>query len=191
LNEWDGEATTINESSIMSPCIGAGSKDSQSNTFSGVLMGKIKDTTKENSTAKHGLYGFNKGEEVFGFTEDGTAFIGKSSGGRIKFDGNESTIKSASYDEGGPGIGLDLDDAIFNLQTDNSTSLVKFNPDVKNDFKNPEMYLQTRDYDGKKGTRLDLINGYLKMNGMKTETKDNIEKNYSVSISNDPNGIPI
>jgi hypothetical protein len=133
----------------MSQCIGAGSKNSD-NTFNGVLMGKIKNAKKnqngEEEPAKHGLYGFNKGQEVFGFTEDGTAFIGKSDTGRILFNGTESTIKSASYDEGGPGIGLDLDDAIFNLQIDSDTSLVKFNPDIKNNSQNAEMYLQSNGY---------------------------------------------
>lgn len=189
LNEWDGTATTIKDSSIMSPCIGAGSKNDD-NTFNGVLMGKIQN--KNETKSYHGLYGFNKGEEVFGFKEDGTAFIGKSSGGRILFDGNESTIKSASYDTAtGTGLLLDLDNPIFDLKLNNK-SLVKFNPNPE-DNNSLEMYLQTKDYDGEKniGTRLDLINGYLKMNGKKTETKNNIEKTYSVSISNDPNGIPI
>jgi hypothetical protein len=77
----------------MSPCIGAGSKNSE-NQFSGVLMGKIKDTSGQ---INHGLYGFSDGAQAFGFKEDGTAFIGKSGAGRILFDGNNSTITSAQY----------------------------------------------------------------------------------------------
>jgi hypothetical protein len=140
----------------MSQCIGAGSKNSD-NTFNGVLMGKIQNNNEENPKPKHGLYGFNHGNEVFGFKEDGTAFIGKSDTGRILFNGTESTIKSASYDEGGPGIGLDLDDAIFNLQIDSDTSLVKFNPDIKNNSQNAEMYLQSNGYQPQTvGTKIDL-----------------------------------
>jgi hypothetical protein len=153
LNEWDGNKTKIGESSIMSPCIGAGSKNDK-NQFSGVLMGKIQDTSGQ---AKHGLYGFSEGGQVFGFTQDGTAFIGKSDTGRILFNGTESTIKSASYDKGEPGIGLDLDDAIFNLQINSTTSLVKFNPDIKNNSQNAEMYLQSNGYQPQTvGTKIDL-----------------------------------
>jgi hypothetical protein len=178
LNEWDGTATTIKDSSIMSPCIGAGSKDSENNTFSGVLMGKIKKTGEQQ--AKHGLYGFNKGEEVFGFKEDGTAFIGKSSGGRIKFDGNKSEIKSASYDgeyrtktdENGnkitdedgneikehipgtsTGMLLDLDNPVLDIKY-KDTSLIYFNPGSE---QSPELYLQSKGYKNKElGTKIDL-----------------------------------
>jgi hypothetical protein len=137
----------------MSSCIGAGSKNSD-NTFNGVLMGKIQNNNEENPKPKHGLYGFNHGNEVFGFKEDGTAFIGKSGGGRILFDGNESIIKSASYDgeyrtktdENGnvitdedgneikehisgtsTGMLLDLDNPVLDIKY-KDTSLIYFNP---------------------------------------------------------------
>jgi hypothetical protein len=35
-----------------------------------------------------GLYGFHNGAQSFGFNVDGTAFIGRSGGGRIAFDGD-------------------------------------------------------------------------------------------------------
>ena len=174
LNEWNGNATVINESSIMSPCIGAGSKDSKDNTFSGVLMGKIKNTSEKQ--AKHGLYGFNKGEEVFGFKEDGTAFIGKSSSGRILFDGSESTIKSASYDTTDKGVCLDLDDSIFELKYKNNL-LVEFNPESS------KMKLESP----KGNTKLDLVNGIFELN--KEDPKD--DYNRSIKISNSTEDSPL
>jgi hypothetical protein len=95
LNEWKGTGTELTEGTIMSPCIGAGSKNTK-NQFSGVLMGKIGKNSNDTNPI-HGLYGFSDGAQAFGFKEDGTAFIGKSNAGRILFDGNNSTITSAQY----------------------------------------------------------------------------------------------
>lgn len=177
LNEWDGEKTNVGEGSIMSPCIGAGSK-SDKNQFTGVLMGKIKDTSEQ---INHGLYGFSDGAQAFGFKEDGTAFIGKSGSGRILFDGDKSTIKSASYDpttdaDGneipGNGILLDLDNPIFDLKY-NGVSLIHFDP--KTEWSNtgllpskwPQLYLQSNGYESKtSGMRIDLQYGELEMNGL-------------------------
>jgi hypothetical protein len=166
----------------MSPCIGAGSKNDD-NTFNGVLMGKIKDKTKEKEPAKHGLYGFNKGEEVFGFKEDGTAFIGKSSGGRIKFDGNNSTIKSASYDTG-KGLLLDLDNPTFDLKYGND-SLIKFDP-TDSDKTDPMMILKSPDGN----TKLDLVNGIFELNKsieVNPETKDKYTRSIKISNSESNN----
>jgi hypothetical protein len=98
----------------MSPCIGAGSKN-ENNQFSGVLMGKISKSA-EDKTPIHGLYGFSKGAQAFGFKEDGTAFIGKSDAGRIVFNGTKGVITSAEYGVTGKnGMLLDLDDPKLDL----------------------------------------------------------------------------
>jgi len=44
-----------------------------------------------------GIYGINKGATSFGFTENGTGFIGKSGNGRILFDGDKSVITSGNW----------------------------------------------------------------------------------------------
>jgi hypothetical protein len=72
--------------------VGAGRKNTD-NTFSGVLMGDV-DTA---STRTMGLYGYDHGEQSFGFKIDGTAFIGKSGGGRISFDGDCGFIYSGNW----------------------------------------------------------------------------------------------
>lgn len=117
LDNWDG-SLSVGENdpgTIMAPRLVAGKKNIDDNTFSGVIMGDWEKTDAENNITKQtGIYGFRKGEQTYGFLEDGTAFIGPAGGGRILFDGKKSTIKSASYDEDGkPGILLDLDDANF------------------------------------------------------------------------------
>lgn len=97
LNNWDGQIKISEEENyILSSMLGAGKKD-DGNTFSGVLLGEFGKGWGR-SDNRIGLYGFHQGVESFGFNIDGTAFLGKSNGGRILFDGNESTIKSANYE---------------------------------------------------------------------------------------------
>ena len=105
LNAWDGEFE-INEDAgtILSTMVGAGKKEDD-NSFSGVLMGEVSIAQTEVGkndvfSTNHdglGLYGFHHGAQSFGFNIDGTAFIGKSGGGRISFDGNNGFIYSANW----------------------------------------------------------------------------------------------
>ena len=118
LNVWDGSLKIDEENgTIMSTMVGAGRKTSN-NTFEGVLMGDV--SFQNVPTGKHsglGLYGFHDGSQSFGFNIDGTAFIGKSGHGRIEFNGNNGTIKSASYDEGKlSGMKIDLDDGQIHIK---------------------------------------------------------------------------
>ena len=104
LNQWDG-SLTINENNgtILSAMMAAGSKD-KNNTFTGVVMGKV-----ELDDGNHdGLFGFSKGQETFGFKSNGTAFIGGSGAGQIKFEGDSGTIKSGNYSENESGMLIDL-----------------------------------------------------------------------------------
>jgi hypothetical protein len=143
LNEWKGTGTEITEGTIMSPCIGAGSKNTK-NQFSGVLMGKI-GTSSNDTNPVHGLYGFSDGAQAFGFKEDGTAFIGKSGAGRINFNGEKGTITSLGYENGltleqvqkfdsnategwaKTGIKIDLDDPSLDMKY-KGKSLIEFVP---------------------------------------------------------------
>lgn len=124
LNQWTGKTVISEESNyIMSQAIGAGSKNAD-NQFSGVFMGKVGDKLDDTS-AQHGLYGFHKGVQAFGFRENGTAFIGKPGSGRIDFNGDKGTITSKSYsiDETGVdpqpqrGAYLDLDEGYLGIKT--------------------------------------------------------------------------
>ena len=113
VNAWDGKTLQLNEDEgeILASRIGAGRKDSN-NQFSGVLLGDWQGKVNANTeTFKHtGLYGFRNGMMSFGFKDDGTAFIGSHTAGQLQFDGNTSTITSASYrDRSASGMFLDFD----------------------------------------------------------------------------------
>lgn len=79
INAWGGSTVTT-EDYVISPMIGAGSKNSQ-NQFTGVIMG----TSSEFPST--GLYGFQNGIATFGFKEDGSCFIGANEEtGKIEFN---------------------------------------------------------------------------------------------------------
>ena len=113
LNEWNGSLKVDNENNFIgSATMAAGTKDSENN-FTGILMGEFSRNNQagDNSSAKvTGLFGYKDGSQSFGFSSDGTAFIGKSGSGRIKFDGSSGAIESANYVENQSGTRLDLDD---------------------------------------------------------------------------------
>lgn len=128
LNSWDGSLkVNENEGTIMSTMVGAGKKESD-NSFSGVLMGDVElgkdgidtgynDILNEGRHSGLGLYGFHHGEQSFGFNVDGTAFMGKSGGGRIAFDGNHGFIYSQNWIKGNFGEGK----GPFNIAEDRTT----------------------------------------------------------------------
>lgn len=86
---------------------GAGQK-----VFTGVALGDYGGKNTDPSMRLTGIYGFNKGTQVYAFTEDGKAFIG-SNEGRIDFDGTNATIKNNGYDdvENGSGMLIDVNKA--------------------------------------------------------------------------------
>ena len=95
VNNWDGTSLTWDEDNgaILSTMIAAGSKDAN-NRFTGVMMGDWHAKGDE-SLDVPGMYGYNNGEQTFGFKTDGTGFIGGSGRGRIEFDGREAVISNA------------------------------------------------------------------------------------------------
>lgn len=117
VNQWDGSLVIDEENgTIMSAMIGAGRKNDK-NQFEGILMGDVGSASEDNATGV-GLYGFHEGAQSFNFNVDGTAFIGKSGRGRIKFDGNTGTITSASYEQArdSSGMKIDLDDGVIDMK---------------------------------------------------------------------------
>ena len=95
---------------IYSPRILAGKYedvDAGQKVFTGVALGDYCDTNTDATMRLSGIYGFNKGTQVYAFTEDGTAFIG-SSNGRINFDGTNATLYNSNY-ESNHGMLIDLD----------------------------------------------------------------------------------
>lgn len=152
LNEWDGDLT-INENNgtILSAMMAAGSKNNE-NAFTGVVMGKVELENKD----YEGLFGFDQGEQSFGFKTDGTAFIGKaSSGGQIGFDGTQAIIKSENYNgnvndpnvKTTEGMAIYLAKGIIdskNFKLDETTALKEGNIAGWN-FSQHELYCTTKD----------------------------------------------
>lgn len=96
VNEWDGQSLSLDEenSAILAKMIAAGTKD-QKNRFTGVMMGDWHEKGDE-SLDTPGIYGFNAGQQSFGFKTDGTGFIGPSGEGRIQFDGRNALISNST-----------------------------------------------------------------------------------------------
>lgn len=95
---------------IYSPRILAGKyedADVGQKIFTGVALGDYCDTNTDPSMRLSGIYGFNKGTQVYAFTENGKAFIG-SGNGRINFDGTNATLYNSNY-ESNQGMLIDLD----------------------------------------------------------------------------------
>lgn len=136
LNDWDGSLEIDEENgTIMSTMVGAGRKTTN-NTFEGVLMGNVEGASEDNATGI-GLYGFHDGAQSFHFGVDGTAFIGKSGHGRIRFDGNHGSIYSDQFDsnESPAGMKIDLDDAWIELRgqknENGKQAKIKLNSSIK------------------------------------------------------------
>ena len=117
INEWDGALNVgaTDPGTILAPRLVAGKKNGD-NTFSGVVLGDWAPTNSDSSlTAGTGLFGYDKGEQSYGFRDDGTAFIGKSGSGRLDFNGSKSTITSNRYAQGLGGMQLDFDDGLITM----------------------------------------------------------------------------
>mgnify|MGYP003553079311 CR=1 FL=1 len=123
----------MKEGLILTPAVAAGRKD-KDNRFYGVMIGDWSSTDTENAISQQtGVYGFHEGTMSYAFKDDGTAFIGKAQKGRIEFNGNEGTIKSALWTNENPiGMKIDLDDGDLQMSSDKNYKSVS-NP-IKNDF---------------------------------------------------------
>lgn len=116
INAWDGKSLVLDEetSTILAAAISAGKKNSEDNTFSGVMIGDWGNKDVEGSISKQtGVYGFHHGAMSYAFKEDGTAFLGKYGKGRIHINGNDATIYSTNWAE--QGMMIDLNDPYIQL----------------------------------------------------------------------------
>lgn len=168
LNNWDGSFTVDEDSgTVLSTMLGAGRKNSY-NKFEGVLLGDVKSGADVKTGI--GLYGFNNGVQSFGFNINGTAFIGKSGGGRILFDGSKSTITSQGFDDNDQGIKFDLDQPYLHIKAKSdvsSTSLFQITLDGNTliNISDNSYYLQDKDQTFKINLNTGLISAQkLKIN---------------------------
>ena len=89
INSWDGNSVSIDKDGngvILAPQVGAGQKETD-NSFTGILMGKVKEPEKNNIDI--GLFGYNFGQRsLFLNAQDGSAIFGKKGPGQIILDPN-------------------------------------------------------------------------------------------------------
>lgn len=91
LNEWNGNSIVIKEnqtdtkkrSYILAPQIGAGNKDNNDNSFTGIVMGDVYTA----GARETGLFGYSQGvRSIFLDANTGNATFGISSGSQIIFE---------------------------------------------------------------------------------------------------------
>lgn len=139
VNEWSGGAQ-IGDNFIMATALGAGKKDPTTNTFSGIIIGDLKQAIstadgEESSTCydkiNTGLFGISKGVISFSLTDDGIATFGQmDSSGRAEFGGDTNVLIDKSQN-----TLLDIDNGIMNF-VDNGIGLTisKFSTDGTNEL---------------------------------------------------------
>ena len=98
VKEWDGKATTINGSSVITPKIFAGTVNNGIPT--GVAIGKDVFGTSSSYTV-NGIVGYKNGTKTYQLNSDGTLLIGSKSSQHIAWDGsnlelNVKTLKISS-----------------------------------------------------------------------------------------------
>lgn len=95
INGWDGTQLKLDEKGnyLLAAMVGAGRKNSD-NTFTGVVMGTIKDGGKE----KDGLFGYSSGQQTFSLdAETGNATFGKNQ--QIQITADDATITGSLSEE--------------------------------------------------------------------------------------------
>lgn len=110
MAQYNGTVKIDKDNIIYSPRILAGKYEGANvgqKVFTGVALGDYGGKDTEPSMRLAGIYGFNKGIQVYAFKEDGTAFIG-SGNGRINFDGTNAILYNSNY-ESNQGMLIDLD----------------------------------------------------------------------------------
>lgn len=125
MAQYNGTVNIDEDNAIIySPRILAGkyeNVDAGQKVFTGVALGDYCDTNTDASMRLTGIYGFNKGTQVYAFKEDGKAFIG-SNKGRINFDGTNATLYNSGYFDSPTncqGMLIDLNDSNISCKRSN------------------------------------------------------------------------
>ena len=199
LNAWDGSLVIDKENgTIMANLIGAGKKETD-NSFSGVLMGEVenveidtgRDAVLNRNHSGVGLYGFHHGKQSFGFNVDGTAFIGKSGGGRISFDGNQGFIYSDNWlqsfmeqvEESTGEVDPDTGEEIKEIKTKFKKSDNKpFNPVRESEDSDNVLYYELGE--GEDGMAIDLRSGHIDANNFRLRS-ENIKMSSGKSLDDE------
>lgn len=137
LNDWNGNSIEIDEEGgyILTPQIGAGEKN-VNNTFTGLLMGKVVDSNKNEKIGLIGLY--NGIQTIFLDSKTGRSEFGKAGSGQIILDPSkkEAIIQSGNFNttaKTGMQINLTEPSIIFgsgNFSVDSTGKLKASNVDL-------------------------------------------------------------
>lgn len=111
LNDWDGNAIQLDangDKTILAPEIGAGKKE-EDNSFTGILMGRVKDTG--NNDSQVGIFAYDHGDRtVFIDSTTGNAEFGSYGKGQIQINGTDAKITGGTYNwNSSNGTGMEID----------------------------------------------------------------------------------
>lgn len=113
INGWDGNSISIDKDGngvILAPQVGAGKKEKDDNSFTGMLMGEVKEAGR--TTREIGLFGYNRGiRSIFLDAETGKATFGVTGKGQIIIDPSDGSaiLKSGNYSTTGTKAGMLID----------------------------------------------------------------------------------
>lgn len=79
----------------MAAIMGAGRKETDDNTFTGILMGDLPHV--DNGIRRSGMVGYDHGDAYYQLYDNGTITLGKSGVAQLKFDGNIGYIQNHGY----------------------------------------------------------------------------------------------
>ena len=101
LNGWDGNSIDLggnNTGAIIAPQVGAGIKE-QDNSFTGIVIGKVRGDTFGVNDIQNGLFGYKSGQRtIFLDAATGKAVFGKNNAGQIIINpGTQAVIKGGNY----------------------------------------------------------------------------------------------
>lgn len=100
LNNWNG-SVDVGDRTIMTSMLGAGKKNIDDNTFSGIIIGDLQNSSEDNAQDSLGIYGINRGITTFSLLVDGNdsgcLMLGNPNGSLIQSNNGNFTFK---IDEG-------------------------------------------------------------------------------------------
>lgn len=101
LNSWDGNSISLDADGgtmLLAPQAGFGTKDTQ-NRYTGVMLGTVKDYTKNTVDEYTGMFGYNQGTRtMFLNSENGSAVFGSVGSAQIIIDPTQDQARLYSND---------------------------------------------------------------------------------------------
>lgn len=105
INGWDGVSIKVDNELgyILSPVVGAGQKTTDTNEFTGVLMGTVGYFDGDGITEETGLFGFNgeAGRTFFLDAETGDITLGAPNAARLEYNVADAELKITGGDASG------------------------------------------------------------------------------------------